>query len=107
VSSSIKDKCSLLWYCLPVYKLFPLRMYLSLNSIYRLCMLVVYCCACHSVPLFYESVLILKVSLRENKFESGLEVAWPSMWVAEYVTVWYQSYVPTLSLDGPCKLKLK
>jgi hypothetical protein len=34
-------------------------------------------------------------------------VSMPDLWVAGYVTVWYQSPVPILSLDGSCKPRLK
>jgi hypothetical protein len=42
-----------------------------------------------------------------NNSKGGLTGSVPGLWVAGYVTDWYHSPVPTLSLDGMCKLRLK
>jgi hypothetical protein len=44
------------------------------------------------VFIFYASLNFKKVSVRERSPRVGLKVAYPSLWVAGYVTVWYQSF---------------
>jgi len=51
-----------------------LCIYLSLNSIFRVCMLVGYCFACHLSPLFYASLLTLNASVRDISPRAGLKL---------------------------------